>query len=144
MPFFASNRKQRRGRALQRRLTTLIKVESDDEDGAPTQLELQTMNGLATLDQIAAASATQPRTPSSGLVGVALAMALCERVSVLGFGNATDRGSAGRCWHYFDCRRNQTAYLSRLPKSGWRSHDWSSQWRVLERLFALGAAHYIV
>ena len=79
-------------------------------------------------------------TPSSGLVGVALAMALCERVSVLGFGNATDRGSAGRCWHYFDCRRNQTAYLSRLPKSGWRSHDCSSQWRVLERLFALGAA----
>jgi hypothetical protein len=77
--------------------------------------------------------------PSTGLVGVGLALASCARVSLFGFGNDTDPRMQGHCNHYYDCRTNQTNYFA--GRMGY--HDWHGQWRVLSSLIELGAINYV-
>ena len=61
-----------------------------------------------------------------------MALRHCSRVSIYGFGNASDaklrNGSdqAVACGHYWDCSRQQTKYFA--GKQGY--HDWNAQWRV--------------
>lgn len=83
--------------------------------------------------------ATSNLRPSTGLMGVGLALASCARVSLFGFANDSDARMAGFCNHYYDCRFNQTRYFS--GKMGY--HDWHGQWRVLSGLVELGALRYV-
>jgi hypothetical protein len=76
--------------------------------------------------------------PSTGLMGVGLALASCARVSLFGFGNDSDPGMQGHCNHYYDCRTNQTNYFA--GRMGY--HDWHGQWRALAALIELGAMRY--
>lgn len=76
--------------------------------------------------------------PSTGLMGVGLALASCARVSLFGFGNDSDPGMQGHCNHYYDCRTNQTNYFA--GRMGY--HDWHGQWRALAALIDLGALRY--
>lgn len=77
--------------------------------------------------------------PSTGLIGVGLALASCARVSLYGFANDSDVATKAFCNHYYDCRFNQSRYFS--GKMGY--HDWHGQWRVLEALVHLGALRYV-
>ena len=70
--------------------------------------------------------------PSTGLVGVGLALSICRRVSLFGFVNATDPRELPECDHYWECRFTQARYLAGHAKA--RAHDWPSQWRVLLHL----------
>ena len=78
--------------------------------------------------------------PSTGLIGVGLALASCARVSLFGFANDSDKSALAQsqCNHYYDCRFNQTRYFS--GRMGY--HDWHGQWRVLSALVELGALEY--
>ena len=73
------------------------------------------------------------RLPSAGLAGMAMAISRCSRVTLYGFGNASDAkangtgGHAEQCGHYWECKRQQGAYFA--GKQGY--HDWNAQWRVL-------------
>ena len=73
------------------------------------------------------------RLPSAGLAGMAMAISHCSRVTLYGFGNASDArgngtgGHAAQCGHYWDCKRHQDTYFA--GKQGY--HDWAAQWRVL-------------
>lgn len=77
--------------------------------------------------------------PSTGLIGVGLALASCARVSLFGFGNDSDTRMQGHCNHYYDCRTNQTNYFA--GRMGY--HDWHGQWRALAALINLGAIEYV-
>jgi hypothetical protein len=83
------------------------------------------------------------RLPSAGLAGTAMAVQHCSKVSLFGFGNASDArsngtgGHAEQCGHYWDCKRQQAAYFA--GKQGY--HDWSAQWRVLENWIERAAAN---
>ena len=77
--------------------------------------------------------------PSTGLIGVGLALASCARVSLYGFGNDSDPVMQGHCNHYYDCRTNQTNYFA--GRMGY--HDWHGQWRVLAALINLGVLEYV-
>ena len=77
--------------------------------------------------------------PSTGLVGVGLALASCARVSLFGFGNDSDASMQGHCNHYYECRTNQTNYFA--GRMGF--HDWHGQWRVLNALAHLGVLKYV-
>ena len=77
-------------------------------------------------------------SPSTGFLGVGLALAACERVSLFGFANYSDESSAGICDHYYGCEHNQSQYLSgRLGR-----HDWSTHWHILADLAQRGALRY--
>lgn len=76
--------------------------------------------------------------PSTGLAGVALAIDMCESVTLFGFGNVSDSKSSGTCNHYWECRSNQTVYFWGKMKN----HDWNAQWAVLSSLIELGAVNY--
>lgn len=67
------------------------------------------------------------RLPSAGLVGISWALASCSKVSIYGFGNASEPNASATCGHYWDCKRKQTQYFG--GKAGY--HDWRAQWRVL-------------
>ena len=71
---------------------------------------------------------------STGLLGVALAAAACDHVTLFGFGNDSDAGTAATCAHYWECSRNQSRYFG--GKAGY--HDWHAQWRVLSDWVAEG------
>lgn len=64
-------------------------------------------NGRARID----AGEKRVGSPTSGMVGVAMALALCGpgRVDVYGFGNASDAKAAHQCDHYWECRTSQAA-----------------------------------
>jgi len=76
--------------------------------------------------------------PSTGMVGVAMALALCQQTTLFGFGNDSDITAASQCNHYWECRFNQTRYFS--GKMG--NHDWHAQWRSLTSLIATGWLRY--
>jgi hypothetical protein len=76
--------------------------------------------------------------PSTGLMGIGVALASCAKISIYGFANFSDLATQSFCNHYYDCRFNQTRYLS--GKMGY--HDWAGQWRVLSALVRLGAVQY--
>ena len=71
------------------------------------------------------------RLPSAGLLGMAMALTSCSRVSLFGFGNASDtlvrNSSSEECGHYWECSRQQSRYFA--GKSGY--HDWHAQWRLV-------------
>lgn len=75
------------------------------------------------------------RLPSAGIAGIAMAISHCSKVSLYGFGNASDArlgangtgGHAQQCGHYWDCKRQQGQYFA--GKQGY--HDWNAQWAVL-------------
>lgn len=73
------------------------------------------------------------RLPSAGITGIAMALSHCTKVSLYGFGNASDArgngtgGHAQQCGHYWDCKRQQSTYFA--GKQGY--HDWNAQWAVL-------------
>lgn len=77
--------------------------------------------------------------PSTGLMGIGVALASCARVSLFGFGNDTDPVMQGHCNHYYDCRTNQTNYFA--GRMGY--HDWHGQWKVLAALIDIGAVRYV-
>jgi len=77
--------------------------------------------------------------PSTGLIGVALALTTCKRVTLYGFANDSNLQAASTCNHYFDCKFNQSRYFS--GKMG--HHDWHAQWRLLESLILRGHVHYV-
>ena len=52
------------------------------------------------------------RLPSAGLVGISHALSSCSRVSLFGFGNASDTNATGTCGHYWECNRNQSKYFA--------------------------------
>ena len=73
------------------------------------------------------------RVPSSGLVGIAMALASCDGVpDVYGFGNRSGDGES-ICDHYWECRTDQGSYLGRS------THSFIAQWRVLTWLNDQGA-----
>ena len=73
------------------------------------------------------------RVPSTGLVGVALALASCDGVpDVYGFGNRSGGGGAV-CDHYWECRTDQGSYLGRP------THSFQAQSRTLGWLRDVGA-----
>ena len=82
---------------------------------------------LQTAEQQWAHGGRHGRMASTGLLGVAMAAAMCERVTLFGFGNDSDAGTSAACGHYWECSRNQSRYFG--GKSGY--HDWHAQWRVL-------------
>ncbi|KAL1504173.1 hypothetical protein AB1Y20_010582 [Prymnesium parvum] len=67
------------------------------------------------------------RLPSAGVIGIAFAISRCSRVSLFGFGNASDTNATSTCGHYWECNRNQSRYFA--GKQGY--HDWKAQWRLL-------------
>lgn len=70
------------------------------------------------------------RVPSTGLIGVAIALATCEGVpNVYGFGNRSD---GGICDHYWECRTDQASYLGRP------THSFRAQWSLLAWLHEVG------
>ena len=81
------------------------------------------------------ADPTQPRrAPSTGLLGLALALVTCSEVNAFGFGNTSEAapsGAAGAkmCDHYWECRVPSRAYF--FDKSQRFTHDWPAQWRLL-------------
>ena len=84
-------------------------------------------------------------TPSTGLMGVALALSLCNSVSLFGFGNASDASEGRACWHYYDCRQgSQSSYFGRRATRGGNgaSHNWRVQWQLLETWILRGAIRY--
>jgi len=71
------------------------------------------------------------RVPSTGIVGVAIALASCDdAVDVFGFGNRSDTEV---CDHYWECRTDQGAYLGRP------THSFGAQWEALLWLRSVGA-----
>lgn len=75
------------------------------------------------------------RVPSTGLVGVAFALASCDGVpDVYGFGNRSLGSMAEAvCDHYWECRTDQASYLGRS------THSFLAQWRLLNWLSDVGA-----
>ena len=76
---------------------------------------------------------------------MAMAISHCSRVSLFGFGNASDAkiangtgNHASACGHYWECSRNQSRYFG--GKAGY--HDWHAQWRVLSDWVASGNLSY--
>ena len=67
------------------------------------------------------------RLPSAGVLGIAMALSRCDRVSLYGFGNASDSNGADECGHYWECSRQQVQYFG--GKAGY--HDWNAQWRLV-------------
>ena len=67
------------------------------------------------------------RLPSAGLLGMAMALSRCGRVSLFGFGNASDANGTDECGHYWECSRQQRQYFG--GKAGY--HDWNAQWRLV-------------
>jgi hypothetical protein len=78
------------------------------------------------------------RLPSAGLLGMAMALTSCSRVSLFGFGNASDtrNSSSDECGHYWECSRQQSRYFA--GKSGY--HDWHAQWRLVSAWLARAGA----
>ena len=73
------------------------------------------------------------RVPSTGLVGVAIALATCRSVpQVFGFGNLSTPDEAV-CDHYWECRTDQGSYLGRP------THSFRAQWSLLQWLNDIGA-----
>ena len=70
------------------------------------------------------------RVPSSGIVGVAIAIAACDTVDVYGFGNVSNNVV---CDHYWECRTDTASYLGRP------THSFRAQWAVLSQLHEAGA-----
>uniref|UniRef100_A0A7S0NWS0 Uncharacterized protein n=1 Tax=Calcidiscus leptoporus TaxID=127549 RepID=A0A7S0NWS0_9EUKA len=85
------------------------------------------------------------RMVSTGLLGVVLALAMCETVSLYGFGNQSAAAalatgvSASTCGHYWECSRNQSRYFG--GKAGY--HDWKAQWRVVQHFVDAGAVRFV-
>ena len=81
------------------------------------------------------AGPNQPRrAPSTGLLGLALALVTCDEVSAFGFGNTseaapTDSAGAEMCDHYWECRVPSRAYF--FDRSQRFTHDWAAQWRLM-------------
>ena len=67
------------------------------------------------------------QTPSTGLLGIALALGLCGRVSLYGFG-ATGAGSAGVCRHYWHCVGFEDE--ARYHDLAHTFHDWYAEERL--------------
>ena len=67
------------------------------------------------------------RLPSAGVLGIAMALSRCDRVSLYGFANASDPDGAEECGHYWECSRQQVQYFG--GKAGY--HDWNAQWRLV-------------
>eukprot|EP00908_Phaeocystis_cordata_P007406 Transcript_18046.p1 GENE.Transcript_18046~~Transcript_18046.p1 ORF type:complete len:407 (-),score=131.54 Transcript_18046:79-1245(-) len=76
--------------------------------------------------------------PSAGLMGVAMAVQLCDAVTLYGFGNDSHPNSSNACRHYYDCKFSQRRYFS--GKQGY--HNWHHQWRVLSWWIRAGALRY--
>ena len=66
----------------------------------------------AMLQRAHAGSRSASVRPSTGLVGIGMALSMCSSVSLYGFGNDSDTSSAGDCRYYWDCRFNVTRYFS--------------------------------
>lgn len=78
-----------------------------------------------------ASSRASSRVPSTGLLGVAIALATCNSApSVFGFGNRSDEAI---CDHYWECRTDQRSYLGRP------THSFRAQWSLLSWLHDVGA-----
>ena len=108
----------------------------------------------AMLQRAHAARAAPSVRPSTGLVGIGMALSMCSSVSLYGFGNDSDTSSAGDCRYYWDCRFNVSratfqarataAGPCRAPLSASRhlsrrqNHDWHAQWRALSALIDTG------
>ena len=106
---------------------------------APLLLSPALAAGIMSLQVALGGKATSNVRPSTGLMGIGLALASCARVSLFGFANDSDARMMGFCNHYYDCRFNQTRYFS--GKMGY--HDWHGQWNFLARLIRLGELAYI-
>ena len=65
----------------------------------------------------------QAPKPSTGLVGVAVALRICARVRLYGFGSMapTREAPAAKrtCAHYYDCRMNDSAYYAMHNRHAW-------------------------
>ena len=85
-----------------------------------------------------------PRAPSTGLIGLAVALSACEQVSVFGFGNASSRltGSAAqRCRYYYNCRMSESQYFASAGEAR-DEHDWQSQALLMTQLVGMGVVRY--
>lgn len=84
------------------------------------------------------------RVVSSGMAGIAVALAACARVRLFGFGNASDASQGAVCWRYWDCRHNQSAFLHGRSDYGrvTRVHHWRAQWAAIETLIRAGRVTY--
>ena len=74
----------------------------------------------------------RPRSPRRMLTGnaaVAMALAMCERVDLFGFGNDSDATEAtgALCAKYYSCSTPQSAYFRPNAKY----HDKGANWEVL-------------
>ena len=79
------------------------------------------------------------RLPSSCLVAIALARALCNRTSIFGFDlSSPNESSGGSCAHYYDCKVDTWNYFSHETWEG-RVHDFPAQARLLSGWVASGA-----
>ena len=77
------------------------------------------------------------RVPSTGLVGVAIALASCSNApDVFGFGNESERAV---CDHYWECRTDQASYLGR-PTHSFRAQSSLLRWLSDQRAIRLHGA----
>lgn len=85
-------------------------------------------------------SAAPKKIPSSGFVGIGLALRLCEQVQLFGFGNASaaTTSTQGHCVRYWDCRASERDFFAKAAY-----HDWPRMWRALERLQAAAAVELV-
>ena len=70
----------------------------------------------AMLQRAHAGSRSASVRPSTGLVGIGMALSMCSSVSLYGFGNDSDTSSAGDCRYYWDCRFNVSRYFSGVSR----------------------------
>jgi hypothetical protein len=68
------------------------------------------------------------RSPSTGMLGVGIALALCGVINLFGFGNVSAFADA-LCDHYWECRVPTSSYY--FDRTQRLSHDWESQWHML-------------
>ena len=64
--------------------------------------------------------------PSAGLVGIALAMAACEEVTLFGFSGNASEATSKTCAKYYECAQDEQAYFSEADAVG-RHHDWAAK-----------------
>ena len=98
-----------------------------------------------------AKSRSRALPPTSGMLGIAVALSACNAatpVDVYGFGEplANDEATSRQCDHYWECRTEQASYFGRAGSSSagdgrraFVAHDWAAQARALDWLEAVGA-----
>jgi len=98
------------------------------------------ISALNTMEKLFSRRPRSPRRMLTGNAAVAMALAMCERVDLFGFGNDSDATEAtgALCAKYYSCSTPQSAYFRPNAKY----HDKGANWEVLNWLANHGYVRY--